>query len=124
MAFLGILISNALLSALSITNLGLISSMVGFLLDQKRTLPNKTFSSPFAHPSLADHVIKYTVHWPNHTVQLRVLPEHLWTDQGHVSNGVAGYGFFLGLFGVLVAFRQRSRRAKVGVYMNLGGSLS
>lgn len=58
----------------------------------------------------------YTVYWPYETVELAVLPEHLWTDHGHVSNGVAGYGFFLGLFGVLVAFRQRKRLGKVSVY--------
>ncbi|PVH96721.1 hypothetical protein DM02DRAFT_731001 [Periconia macrospinosa] len=96
MGFLSILISNALLSALSIAELGLISSMVGFILDQKH------------------HVRTYTVDWPDQTVQLVVLPtdKNLWTDHGHASNGLAGYGFFLGLFGVIVAFRQRSRVGK------------
>jgi hypothetical protein len=96
MAFLPIFASNALLSALSISNLGLISSMVGFLHDQK------------------DHVGAYQVNWPGNTVQLKVEPKHLWVDQGHESNGVAGYGFFLGLFGLYVAWRQRRREGKVG----------
>ena len=92
---LQLFLSNALLSALSIANLGMISSMVGFLHDQK------------------DNVDTYRVDWPEKTVQLKVLPEHLWTDHGHESNGVAGYGFFLGLFGLYVAWRQRNRLGKV-----------
>jgi hypothetical protein len=91
---LRIFLSSALLSALSIANLGMISSMVGFLHDQK------------------DNVDTYRVNWPDKTVQLKVLPEHLWTDHGHTSNGVAGYGFFLGLFGLYVAWRQRNRQGK------------
>lgn len=100
MASLSIFLSNALLSALSISNLGLISSMVGFLHDQK------------------DHVGTYQVNWPGNTVQLKVEPEHLWTDQGHESNGVAGYGFFLGLFGLFVAWRQRRRDSKVSLFVS------
>jgi hypothetical protein len=87
--FWQLFVSNLLLSALSITNLGLISSMVGFLHDQK------------------DNVHSYEVAWPEGTVKLNVEPARLWTDQGHASNGVAGYGFFLGLFGMYVAWRQR-----------------
>ena len=95
MGHLLIFLSNALLSALSITNLGLISSMVGFLHHEK------------------DHVGTYRVDWPDNTVHLKVLPEHLWVDQGHTSNGVAGYGFFLGLFGLYVAWRQKKRQGNV-----------
>lgn len=91
MASLYMFASNGLLSALSISNLGLISSMVGFLHDQK------------------DNVGSYKVNWPE-PAQLHVLPKHLWVDQGHTSNGVAGYGFFLGLFGLYVAWRQRRRQ--------------
>jgi hypothetical protein len=94
-AFWSIFLSNALLSALSIANLGMISSMVGFLHDQK------------------DNVGTYQVNWPDNTVQLKVEPAHLWVDQGHESNGVAGYGFFLGLFGLYVAWRQRRRQSTV-----------
>ncbi|ORY18135.1 hypothetical protein BCR34DRAFT_473825 [Clohesyomyces aquaticus] len=94
MGALSLFLSNALLSAISIANLGLISSMVGFLHDQK------------------DNVGTYQVNWSGNTVQLKVEPKHLWTDQGHTSNGVAGYGFFLGLFGLYVAWRQRRRQAR------------
>jgi hypothetical protein len=87
--FWPLLISNFVLSALSIANLGLISSMVGFLLDQKH------------------NVHSYRIDWPGTPFDLNVEPAHLWTDQGHTSNGVAGYGFFLGLFGMIVAWRVR-----------------
>ncbi|OCK73365.1 hypothetical protein K432DRAFT_430627 [Lepidopterella palustris CBS 459.81] len=91
MAFLPLFLSCALLSALSITNLGLITSMVSFLHIQKYDV--KT----------------YQVNWPDNQLRLTVLPQHIWLDQGHTSNGVAGYGFFLGLFGMFVAWRQRDR---------------
>lgn len=81
--------SNAILSALSITNLALISSMVAWLLDQKH------------------NVHSYRIDWPGNTVQLNVEPKNLWVDQGHESNGVAGYGFFLGIFGMITAWRMR-----------------
>ncbi|KAL5115450.1 hypothetical protein ACEQ8H_006672 [Pleosporales sp. CAS-2024a] len=87
--FWPILVSNIVLSALSIANLGLISSMVGFLLDQKH------------------HVHSYEVNSPGLTFSISVEPAHLWVNQGHTSNGVAGYGFFLGLFGIFVAWRVR-----------------
>jgi len=91
MAFLPIFLSCFLLSALSITNLGLISTMVAFLHIQKT------------------QVKSYVINWPGGPFKLEALPEHLWLDQGHTSNGVAGYGFFLGLLGLFVAFRQRKR---------------
>ncbi|KAF2660282.1 hypothetical protein K491DRAFT_77259 [Lophiostoma macrostomum CBS 122681] len=94
MGFLTIFLSSALLSALSITNLGLISSMVGFLHDQK------------------DNTHYYQINWPGNTVWLGTEPKHLLTDQGHTSNGSAGYGFFLGLWGLYVAWRQRNRQGK------------
>jgi hypothetical protein len=87
--FWPLLISNFILSALSIANLGLISSMVAFLLDQKHNIHS------------------YRIDWPGTSFDLNVEPAHLWTDQGHTSNGVAGYGFFLGLFGMIVAWRVR-----------------
>jgi hypothetical protein len=93
-ASLNIALSSALLSAVSISELGLISSMVGFLHDQK------------------DNVHTYKINWTP-TVQLAVEPKHLWTDQGHTSNGVAGYGFFLGLFGLFVAWKVRKSQGKV-----------
>jgi hypothetical protein len=80
---------NCILSALSIANLGLISSMVAFLLDQKH------------------NVHAYRINWPATTFDLNCEPAQMWTDQGHTSNGVAGYGFFLGIFGMIVASRLR-----------------
>ncbi|KAF2803396.1 uncharacterized protein BDZ99DRAFT_468347 [Mytilinidion resinicola] len=91
MAFLPIFLSCLLLSILSITNLALISSMVAWLHIQKT------------------QVKSYAINWPNDSFHLQALPEHLWLDQGHTSNGVAGYGFFLGLVGLYVAWRQRKR---------------
>lgn len=90
--FWPLFLSNLVLSSLSIANLGLISSMVGFLHEQR------------------DHVRSYEVAWPGaRSVRLNVEPARLWTDQGHASNGVAGYGFFLGLFGMWVAWQQRGQ---------------
>lgn len=88
--FLPIFVFGALLSALSIAELGLISSMVAWLLDQKH------------------NVHTFQIDWPASSFALNVLPQHLWTDHGHESNGVAGYGFFLGLFGMLTAWRLRT----------------
>ncbi|KAL5455563.1 hypothetical protein PMIN06_004393 [Paraphaeosphaeria minitans] len=92
--FWSMIVSNFCLSALSITNLGLISSMVGFILHQKNV------------------IVTYQVNWPGRTVQLITHPANFWTDQGHESNGVAGYGFFLGLIAMYVAWRQRHRAGK------------
>lgn len=62
---------------------------------------------------LVDQIITYQVDWPANTVQLVTHPANLWVNQGHESNGVAGYGFFLGLIAMYVAWRQRSRVGKV-----------
>jgi hypothetical protein len=35
------------------------------------------------------------------------IPAHLHLDAGHVSNAAAGLGFFLGLFGILIAITER-----------------
>ena len=95
MAFIPIFASCFVLSALGISNLGLITSMVGFLIDQK-------------------HNTKYyLINWPNNPVWLGTDPKGLLVDQGHTSNGLAGYCFFLGLWGMIVAWRQRNRRGKV-----------
>lgn len=91
MAFLPIFLSCSLLSALSISNLSMISSMVAFLHIQKT------------------QVETYVINWPGGPFDLAALPKNLWLNQGHVSNGVAGYGFFLGLLGLYVAWRQRKR---------------
>jgi hypothetical protein len=79
--------SSFVLSALSITNLALISSMVAWLLKQKH------------------EVHTYQVDWPGNLTPLQVEPQNMWVDQGHESNGVSGYGFFLGIFGMITAWR-------------------
>jgi hypothetical protein len=81
--------SSAWLCALSTIIFSLISSMVAWLLDQKH------------------HVHAYQVDWPGNPTELNVEPKNLWTDQGHESNGLAVYGFFLGVFGMLTAWRMR-----------------
>lgn len=86
-------VSQFVLSALSITNLGLISSMVGFLHQQKAGV--KT----------------YIVNWPSNHIEIKTLPAHIWLDQGHTSNGVAGYGFFLGLLGMFIAFKYQKGKS-------------
>jgi hypothetical protein len=102
-AFWPLFISNAVLSALSITNLGLISSMVRWLLDQKH------------------NVHSFQIAWPTDAVALNVEPTNLWVDQGHESNGVAGYGFFLGILGMIIAWRMRNAR-RVGTTLMAYGS--
>lgn len=80
--------SSAILCALSIALFGLLSSMVAWLLDQKH------------------NVHSYRVNWPGNPVQLNVEPKNLWADQGHESNGLGVYGFFLGVFGMVTAWRM------------------
>lgn len=63
--------------------------MVAWLLDQKHNIHS------------------FQIDWPASSFALNVEPEHLWTNHGHESNGVAGYGFFLGLFGMITAWRLR-----------------
>jgi len=69
--------------------------MVGFLLDQKH------------------NVHSYRIDSSATSFDLNVEPAHLWVDQGHTSNGVAGYGFFLGLFGMIVAWRTRKSTVRL-----------
>ncbi|USP77715.1 1-acylglycerol-3-phosphate acyltransferase [Curvularia clavata] len=69
--------------------------MVGWLLKQKHDV----------------HV--YQINWPGNETLLNVLPKNLWVDQGHESNGVAGYGFFLGLFSMLTAWRMRNAQRRL-----------
>jgi len=86
---LPLFISQCLLAAISITEVGLVSSMVGFLHVQK------------------DGVKTYQVNWPNDTISIKTLPAHLWLDQGHTTNGAAGYGFVLSLLGLFIAFKHQ-----------------
>src|SRR6266536_6710121 len=95
MAFLPVFVSCALLAAVSITEVGLVSSMVGFLYDQRH------------------HEKAYTINWSPSPVVLKAMPLHLLVDQGHTTNGAAGYGFVIGLAGLFVAWRQRRRHSRV-----------
>jgi hypothetical protein len=86
---LPLLVSQFLLGAVSITEVGLVSSMVGFLHQQK------------------DGVKTYQVNWPSNDISIKTLPAHLWLDQGHTTNGAAGYGFVLSLLGLYIAFKHQ-----------------
>jgi hypothetical protein len=55
----------------------------------------------------------YKVDWTgSNNITIRAVPEHLWLDQGHTSNGSAGYGFFLGLLGMFIAFRYKKGKVR------------
>jgi hypothetical protein len=95
MAFVPVFATCLLLAAVSVTEVGLVSDMVSFLHIQKW------------------FVKTYQINWPNESIPFGALPAHLWLDQGHTTNGAAGYGFVLGIFGLFVAWRQRNRNGKV-----------
>jgi len=94
MAFVPVFATCFLLAAVSVTEVGLVSDMVSFLHIQKW------------------FVKTYQINWPNESIPFGALPAHLWLDQGHTTNGAAGYGFVLGVFGLFVAWRQRNRNGK------------
>jgi hypothetical protein len=54
----------------------------------------------------------YQVNWPGNLTPLQVEPKNMWVDQGHESNGVSGYGFFIGIFGMITAWRLRKGRVR------------
>jgi hypothetical protein len=69
-----------------------------------------------------DAVHTYQVDWPGNLTPLNVLPKKIWVDQGHESNGVAVYGLFLGIFGMVTAWRLKKmdrvgRLSLVGNFM-------
>jgi hypothetical protein len=67
----------------------------------------------------------YQVDWPGNLTPLQVEPQNMWVDQGHESNGVSGYGFFLGIFGMITAWRLhktgRVRFARFSQWHNTNG---
>jgi len=76
-----------LLSALSVSEMGIVSSIVSYIhLQGPKT---------------------YTVSSPQYNFELDRIPAHLHLNPGHLSNGAAGTGFFLGLAGCYVAWRHR-----------------
>jgi hypothetical protein len=76
-----------LLSCLGVTELGLISSIVQYIHlqgPQVWQISSSQYNFPFDR-----------------------IPAHLHLNAGHVSNAAAGLGFFLGLLGIYIAFRER-----------------
>jgi hypothetical protein len=76
-----------ILSALSVVELGIVSSIVSYIHLQG---PN------------VYHILSSEYSFP-----LDAIPAHLHLDAGHVSNAAAGLGFFLGLSGMFIALQER-----------------
>jgi hypothetical protein len=76
-----------LLSCLGVVELGLVSSIVSYIHlqgPQVWQISSGQYNFPFDR-----------------------IPAHLHLNAGHVSNAAAGLGFFLGLLGIYIAFRER-----------------
>jgi len=80
-----------LLSCLGVVELGLVSSIVSYIHLQG---PQVWQISPSSSSSA-------------NSFPLDRIPAHLHLNAGHVSNAAAGLGFFLGLLGIYIAFRER-----------------
>jgi hypothetical protein len=76
-----------LLSCLGVVELGLVSSIVSYI----------HLQGPLV----------WQISSPQYNFPLDRIPAHLQLDPGHVSNAAAGLGFFLGLLGIYIAFRER-----------------
>jgi hypothetical protein len=76
-----------LLSCLGLVELGLVSSIVSYIHLQGPQV--------------------YQIASSQYNFPLDRIPAHLHLDAGHVSNAAAGLGFFLGLLGIYIAFRER-----------------
>ncbi|CBX96038.1 hypothetical protein IAQ61_004863 [Plenodomus lingam] len=87
---------NGLLSTLSIINLGLISSTIAWLLEQRHG------------------VHSFQIGWSGRSTPLNVEPKNLWVAHNYESIAAAGYGLLVGIFGMITAWRMRkaSRRLK------------
>jgi hypothetical protein len=79
-----------LLSCLGVVELGLVSSIVSYIHLQGPQVWQISPSSSSANSFPLDRI-----------------PAHLHLNAGHVSNAAAGLGFFLGLLGIYIAFRER-----------------
>lgn len=90
-----VFVSCAVLAVVSLIEVGMISSMVGFIHNQHEG--HKT----------------YAVNWQPHTIALDTKPVGLEGNQGHTTNGAAGYGFVLALAGMFVAWRLKRRNSNV-----------
>jgi hypothetical protein len=76
-----------LLSCLGVAELGLVSSIVSYIHLQGPQV--------------------WQISSEQYNFSLDRIPAHLHLDAGHVSNAAAGLGFFLGLLGMYIAFRER-----------------
>lgn len=81
-----------LLSCLGVVELGLVSSIVSYIHlqgPQVWQISSGQYNFPFDR-----------------------IPAHLHLNAGHVSNAAAGLGFFLGLLGIYIAFRERRHQSQ------------
>ena len=76
-----------LLSCLGVVELGLVSSIVSYIHLQGPQV--------------------WQISSEQYNFPLDRIPAHLSLNAGHVSNAAAGLGFFLGLLGMYIAFRER-----------------
>jgi hypothetical protein len=84
-----IIVSNLILTLLSIANLGLISSTIAWQVDQKH------------------NVHTYAISWPQTSFDLNVQPANLWASQVYVSLSAAAVGVVVGLSEMCGAWRMR-----------------
>lgn len=85
-----------LLSCLGVVELGLVSSIVSYI----------HLQGPQVWQISSEQY-----HFP-----LDRIPAHLHLDAGHVSNAAAGLGFFLGLLGMYIAFRERRHQSQKAAF--------
>jgi hypothetical protein len=76
-----------ILSALSVVEFGVISSIVSYIHLQGQRV--------------------FQISSSQYTFPLDAIPAHLHLETGHVSNAAAVLGFFIGLFGMWIALKER-----------------
>jgi len=81
-----------LLSCLGVVELGLVSSIVSYIHLQGPQV--------------------WRISSEQYNFPLDRIPAHLHLNAGHVSNAAAGLGFFLGLLGMYIAFRERHHQSQ------------
>lgn len=94
--FSSLLAVNAVLTALSITNVAFINSVIAWSVDQRH------------------NVHSFQIEWSGSVTQLNVEPYSLWVGQCYESNAVACFGLLLGVFGMVTAWRARAGRVCFG----------
>jgi len=88
--FYSLFASNAVLAALSISNVALINSAAGWSLDQKRNARS------------------FQIEWSGSATPLNVEPKRLWVGQVYASDAAGCYGLLLAVFGMFTAWRARN----------------